>query len=146
MTSEHMPADDGLLKHFSDPAAVARYTEGPLRFVPGLDALHSMTGLLLAERVPAHARVLVLGAGGGIELRSLASTQPKWTFVGVDPAAAMLRLAERTVGRDMDRVELIEGYIDDAPPGPFDAATCLLTLHFLPPPPGGAGANGAGDP
>ena len=26
-----------------------------------------------------------------------------------------------------------KGYIEDAPAGPFDAATCLLTLHFLPP-------------
>ena len=25
------------------------------------------------------------------------------------------------------------GHIDDAPQGPFDAATCLLTLHFLAP-------------
>lgn len=25
---------------------------------------------------------------------------------------------------------MIEGYIDDAPVDPFDAATCLLTLHF----------------
>ena len=31
----------------------------------------------------------------------------------------------------MDRVELVEGYIENAPAGPFDAATCLLTLHFL---------------
>ncbi len=134
MTTERTHADNALLKNFSDPDAVARYTEGPLRFVPGLDALHRMTGLLLAERAPSNARVLVLGAGGGIELRLLAAAQPRWTFVGVDPAAAMLRLAERTVGPDMDRVELIEGYIDDAPPGPFDAATCLLTLHFLPEP------------
>lgn len=29
------------------------------------------------------------------------------------------------------RVDLIEGLIDDAPAGPFDGATCLLTLHFL---------------
>jgi tRNA (cmo5U34)-methyltransferase len=28
-------------------------------------------------------------------------------------------------------VQLQQGYIDDAPNGPFDAATCLLTLHFL---------------
>jgi tRNA (cmo5U34)-methyltransferase len=28
-------------------------------------------------------------------------------------------------------VQLQQGYIDDAPDGPFDAATCLLTLHFL---------------
>jgi len=25
----------------------------------------------------------------------------------------------------------VQGTIADAPPGPFDAATCLLTLHFL---------------
>jgi tRNA (cmo5U34)-methyltransferase len=91
-----------------------------------------MTGVLLAERAPLAARVLVLGAGGGSELRALAEAHPQWTFVGVDPAAEMLRLAERTVGLHMDRVELIEGYIDDCPDGPFDAAVCLLTLHFLP--------------
>lgn len=28
-------------------------------------------------------------------------------------------------------MELQQGYIDAAPPGPFDGATCLLTLHFL---------------
>jgi hypothetical protein len=50
---------------FSDPQAVARYTEGPPRIVPGYDGLLRMTTLLLAERVPEDARVLVLGAGGG---------------------------------------------------------------------------------
>lgn len=119
------------LKTFSDPDAVARYTEGPKRFVPGLDGLHRMTGVLLAEKAPRIARVLVLGAGGGLELKALADAHPHWRFVGVDPAAEMLRLAERTLGPHMDRVELVEGYIDDAPEGPFDAATCLLTLHFL---------------
>jgi tRNA (cmo5U34)-methyltransferase len=51
----------------------------------------------------------------------------------VDPAAEMLKLAERTLGPLASRVRLREGYIDDAPKGPFDAATCLLTLHFLAP-------------
>ncbi|MBK3734538.1 methyltransferase domain-containing protein [Azospirillum brasilense] len=122
------------LKSFSDPDAVARYPEGPKRFVPGLDGLHRMTGVLLAEKAPRAARVLVLGAGGGLELKALADAHPHWRFVGVDPAAEMLRLAERTLGTHMGRVELVEGYIDDAPEGPFDAATCLLTLHFLPAP------------
>ncbi|WP_239987429.1 class I SAM-dependent methyltransferase [Sphingosinithalassobacter portus] len=121
------------LRHFDDDAAIADYANGPRRFTPGLDALHRMTGLLLAERAPEHARILVLGAGGGLELRALADAYPGWRFVGVDPAGAMLRLAARTVGDAMDRVDLIEGLIDDAPDGPFDGATCLLTLHFLPP-------------
>jgi tRNA (cmo5U34)-methyltransferase len=130
----HDHASDGaqaLLRHFSDPEAVARYAEGPARFVPGLEALHRMTGILLAERVPREGRLLVLGAGGGMELRALAEAHPGWSFVGVDPSAQMLRLARDTLGPLSTRVELIEGYVDDAPAGPFDGAVCLLTLHFL---------------
>jgi len=117
--------------YFSNPAAIADYAEGPPRFVPGFAALRAMTGILLAERASADARVLVLGAGGGLELKALAEAHPGWTFTGVDPAGPMLRVAERTLGPLMDRVELIEGTIDDAPAGPFDGATCLLTLHLL---------------
>jgi tRNA (cmo5U34)-methyltransferase len=116
---------------FSDPEAVKHYAEGPRRFVPGFADLHRMTGILLAERAAPDARVLVLGAGGGLELKALAEAQPAWTFVGVDPAPAMLKLAERTLGPLTARAKLQQGYIDDAPDGPFDAATCLLTLHFL---------------
>ncbi|MDQ8756158.1 class I SAM-dependent methyltransferase [Sphingosinicella sp. LHD-64] len=119
------------LAHFSDPDAVARYAEGPPRYVPGLADLHRMTAILLGERAPADARVLVLGAGGGLELRALAEARPGWTFDGVDPAAEMLKLAERTLGPMAPRATLHEGYIDCAPDGPFDAAVCLLTLHFL---------------
>jgi len=88
-----------------------------------------MTAILLAERAPADAQVL--GAGGGLELQALAKAQPGWRFTGVDPAGPMLDLARETLGEDAERVELVEGYIDAAPAGPFDAATCLLTIHFL---------------
>jgi tRNA (cmo5U34)-methyltransferase len=120
------------LSHFSDPQAVARYAEGPPRFVPGYNSLQSMTTLLIAERVAEDARVLVLGAGGGLELRAFAEAQSGWTFDGVDPSAEMLKLAEETLGPLGSRACLHQGYIDDAPNGPFDAATCLLTMHFLP--------------
>jgi tRNA (cmo5U34)-methyltransferase len=91
-----------------------------------------MMSLLLAERMPADARVLVLGAGGGLELKTLADAQAGWSFDGVDPSADMLRLAEQTIGPHVARVRLHRGYIDDAPSGPFDGAVCLLTLHFVP--------------
>lgn len=130
-----MPADSDdrqlLLKPFSDPEAVARYAEGPPRYVPGFESLHRMTAVLLSERTPDEARVLVLGAGGGLELEALAQARPGWSFVGVDPSGEMLQLAERRLGPLMTRIELVQGYVDDAPEGPFDAATCLLTLHFL---------------
>ncbi|WP_227978437.1 class I SAM-dependent methyltransferase [Deinococcus terrestris] len=91
-----------------------------------------MTGLLLAERVPDEGHVLVLGAGGGLELKVFAEAHPGWRLCGVDPSAEMLGLAERTLGPLAPRVDFHQGYIGSAPAGPFDGATCLLTLHFLP--------------
>ena len=119
------------MSYFSDPETVARYAEGPVRQVPGFLALQQMTGVLLAERTQDDAHVLVLGAGGGLELKALADTQPRWSFCGVDPSAEMLELAKHTLGPLASRVDLHEGYIDSAPAEPFDAATCLLTLHFV---------------
>lgn len=116
---------------FSDPEFVAGYVSGPPRFVPGFADLHRMTGVLLAETAPADARILVLGAGGGLELQALASAYPAWTFDGVDPSPQMLELAATTLGPLAARAQLHEGLVFDAPAGPFDGATCLLTLHFL---------------
>nr|WP_187434686.1 class I SAM-dependent methyltransferase [Bradyrhizobium cytisi] len=116
---------------FSDPQMVAKYTEGPPRFVPGYNSMLSMAAILLAERAHKDARMLVLGAGGGLELNAFAQAQPRWTFDGVDPSAAMLDLAKQTLGPLASRAHLHQGYIDDAPAGPFDGATCLLTLHFV---------------
>ncbi|WP_257385970.1 class I SAM-dependent methyltransferase [Tahibacter caeni] len=119
------------MSSFSDPQAVARYAEGPVRQVPGFSALQQMATLLLAETVPDSGRVLVLGAGGGLELKVFAEAQPGWRFVGVDPSAEMLKLAQATLGPLASRVQFHEGYVDTAPSGPFDGAACLLTLHFL---------------
>ncbi|HEU4804693.1 MAG TPA: methyltransferase [Nitrobacter sp.] len=119
------------LSPFSGPS-VSTYAEGPPRQVPGFFDLHRMTTMLLAERVPENGRVLVLGAGGGLELKAFAESQPGWSFDAVDPSAPMLRLAEQMIGRHAGRVHLHEGYIDNAPQGPFDAATSLLTFHFIP--------------
>ncbi|WP_419829816.1 class I SAM-dependent methyltransferase [Methylobacterium sp.] len=133
MSGSGDPEAMDLIAAFNDLQAAARYAEGPHRFVPGYESLHRMNAILLAEGTPADARVLVLGAGGGLELRALAEAQSAWFFVGVDPAREMRREAERALGLLMDRVTLVEGYIDDAPVSPFDAAACLLTLHFLEP-------------
>ena len=113
-------------------AHAGSYVQGPPRQVPGFDGLHRMMSLLLAERVPADGRILVLGAGGGLEIKSLADAHPGWSFDGVDPSADMLGIAESTVKPHRTRVKLHEGYINAAPEGPFDGATCLLTLHFVP--------------
>lgn len=119
------------MEFFRNPAAVARYAEGPPRFTPGFADMQYMTSILLAERARSDDEILVLGAGGGLELELFARMQPRWRTVGVDPAAAMLDQARNLLRPHANRVVLIEGYIDDAPAGPFGGGCCLLTLHFL---------------
>lgn len=116
---------------FSDPAAATSYAAQTRAKVPGLDDLHRMVTLLLAEQAPAGARMLVVGAGGGLELRAMAGAQPGWHFTGVDPSPVMLAQARQATAAAGDRIHLIEGRVDLAPQGPYDGATCLLTLHFL---------------
>lgn len=116
---------------FRTAEAVAHYAGNLRRNVPGIDVVHDLVELLLAEAVPAGGRVLVVGAGGGVEIAHLAGHHADWHFDGVDPSAQMLELARHTLGALAGRVALHEGYVFDAPAGPFDAATCLLTLHFI---------------
>lgn len=78
---------------FNDPLAIKNYAENAARRVPGLHDLQKMAALLVAERAPELANVLVVGAGGGMELNELAQTYPQWHFVGVDPSKPMLDLA-----------------------------------------------------
>ena len=123
--------ENPFLKAFGDPEFVAQYQDGPPRFMPGFHDVHRMANVLLAERVPQTARLLVLGAGGGLELKAMAESKAGWTFEGVDPAPEMLKLARNSLGVAANRVHFVEGYIEDATEGPFDGAVCLLTLHFL---------------
>jgi tRNA (cmo5U34)-methyltransferase len=116
---------------FSNPQTIARYAAGPPRLVPGFADLQRMVMLLLAERAPDDARILVLGAGGGLEIKAFAEAKAGWTFDGVDPSAEMMDLAQTTLEAFAARTRLHRGFIDIAPEGPFDGATCILTLHFV---------------
>ena len=114
-----------------DSTVVADYVAGAQRKVPGLADLHRMAMLMLHEQAPERAQILVVGAGGGLELKAMADAQQQWKFVGVDPSAAMLDLARRNTQPFKNRIELIEGTVDAVPLHMYDGATCLLTLHFL---------------
>ena len=115
-----------------DAQAARHYAEGPPRQVPGFAGLHRMMNLLFAETLLGDAQILVLGAGGGLELKAMADFRPGWRFSGVDPSADMLGLARQITAEHATRIDLTEGYIDAAPAGRFDAATSLLTFHFIP--------------
>lgn len=121
--------------HKYDEKLAKRYVANdPAQFVPGYHAMHQMAVQLLAESAPRNAIILVVGAGGGLELEAFARFQPDWHFVGVDPSPPMISEARNrmTDSGYAKRVEWTEGETDDAPEGPFDGATCLLTLHFVP--------------
>ncbi len=103
--------------------------------IPGYDLLHETVAALLQNELGEHARILAVGVGTGEEILRLAPGNPKWHFTGEDPAAAMLAVAREKVAAAglLDRVELVEGLIQDLPAGePYDAATLILVQHFLP--------------
>jgi tRNA (cmo5U34)-methyltransferase len=125
--------DDGDMPQeiFSDAEFLSAYADQQPRRVPDYHAMHRMAAVLIAERVHHDAAVLVLGAGGGLELKAFAEANSGWSFYGVDPSADMLTMAGKTLGALASRVRFTQGHIDDAPVGPFDAATSLPTLQFL---------------
>ena len=119
------------MSFFSDPEAATRYAEGPVRQVPGFRDLQKMATILLAENAGADAKLLVVGAGGGLELKVFAKAQPGWRFCAVDPSAPMLDQARVVLGPLAGQVDFHVGVTETAPAGPFDGASCLLVMHFL---------------
>lgn len=124
-----IPQPEQLADIFRDPDYAAKYAEGPRKFIPGFDGLHRIMAQMLLEANPQS--VLVLGGGGGLETRTLMDALPQARFCVVDPSAEMIAQGQGHLG-DTDRVDWVEGYIFDAPQDPFEAATCMLTLHFVP--------------
>ncbi|CAA7620044.1 bifunctional 2-polyprenyl-6-hydroxyphenol methylase/3-demethylubiquinol 3-O-methyltransferase UbiG [Magnetospirillum sp. UT-4] len=103
--------------------------------IPGYEALHQLACMVLAETSGGQGRVLVAGAGTGSECVALAQACPGLHVVGVDPAEDMLAHAERKVAEHglVERVRLYPSQVSELPVfEPFDAATLLLVLHFLP--------------
>jgi len=104
--------------------------------IPTYDSLFAMVQsyyrVKLGEKA---ASLLVIGAGGGNELSAWGPSNPTWTFTGVDPSEEMLKIAKHKVvelGLE-SRVSLIQGTTDDLPQpdSNFDAASCILVLHFI---------------
>jgi tRNA (cmo5U34)-methyltransferase len=120
---------DEIADLFKDPEHARTYAERPRKIIPGFDGLHRIMAQLIAEASPA--QTLVVGGGGGLELETLIRALPEGRFCAVDPSAEMIAQGKAYLG-DPSSVDWVDGYIFDAPEGPFDAATCMLTLHFVP--------------
>ena len=102
--------------------------------IPGRDALFLMTRCYFENELRKNAKILVVGAGGGEEIVSLGKHNPSWRFVGVDLSEKMLELANTRIKQEglKNDVRLCEMSVLDLEDEDFDAATCFLTLHFVP--------------
>ena len=105
------------------------------QFIPGRRAMFVIVEAALKELLPlGPARILVVGAGGGEEIGRLGEGNADWSFVGVDTSEPMVELARKRLAgtplgaRSVVHTQTIETLDDKG----FDAATCILTAHFVP--------------
>ncbi|WP_028543724.1 class I SAM-dependent methyltransferase [Paenibacillus taiwanensis] len=114
-----------------------RYIDTIAAKIPGYHHLYDMTARLmnvLLQSLQQPPEVLIVGAGGGQELVTLGSAHPDWKLTGLDPSDRMLEVATRRM-ESMSLtppVTLVHGSVDQLPQSRlYDAATCLLVLHFV---------------
>jgi tRNA (cmo5U34)-methyltransferase len=110
------------------------YDEGIRCAMPTYDVMFQMIQSFFRANLKVAANVLVVGAGGGNEMVTFGKANPTWTFTGIDPSEEMLEVAlqkAKNEGID-DRVSIHTGTMEEVEfTKTFDAATCLLVLHFV---------------
>ncbi|MFC6040994.1 class I SAM-dependent methyltransferase [Paenisporosarcina macmurdoensis] len=117
-----------------DMEMAREYDKGIRRALPTYDAMFRMVQSFLRAHVEDEANVLVIGAGGGNEIVTFGKANPTWTFAGVDPSEAMLEVALQKAKNEgiEERVSIYTGTVEQIDfKETFDAATCLLVLHFV---------------
>ncbi|MFA5901743.1 MAG: class I SAM-dependent methyltransferase [Hyphomicrobium sp.] len=105
------------------------------QYIPGRRAIFAIVEAALLELLPhGPAKILVVGAGGGEEILRLGTENPSWSFVGVDTYEPMVDLARRRLATSPvgPRSSVHTIAIEQLDETAFDAATCILTAHFVP--------------
>lgn len=103
----------------------------------GYDACQDLAACMLAASLgdAPSAKVLVVGAGGTAqEIIAMASLEPGWRFMAVDPSQPMLDAARQQLEANhlLDRTTLHLGQLEDlAADASYDAATLIGVLHHL---------------
>lgn len=118
-----------------DLTRINEYVSLAERYIPGRAAIFAIIEASFHELLPAGpARILVVGAGGGEEIVQLGANNPDWSFVGVDTFAPMVEMAQLRLGAlPVGQRSVVHTMpVDQLGETGFDAATCILTAHFVP--------------
>ena len=105
---------------------------------PGMRAVYDLCARAIDTMLPPGGRVLDLGIGSGRALSAVLRRRPDISAVGVDLAPNMLDTARKLFAAERldDRVELVQADITALPESlggaPWDAISCMWTLHQLP--------------
>ena len=116
------------------PVGVEEYDSAIRSFCGAYEEIFKLSYCCLKASLPNRARVLVVGAGTGMEIAEFAPLSPDWSFHGIDPSAKMLSLARKKISEKnmRNKIRLTQGYVDDLPDREdFDGATSILVMHFL---------------
>ena len=95
--------------------------------------LHLLNSIIL-KKLPEDAQILCVGVGTGADLLELAKENPKWNFVGIEPAKSMIDECEKKLNKYKlsNQCELFNGYLSDYnSTKKFDAVLCLFVMHFI---------------
>lgn len=117
------------------PVATSEYDKMTQMALPGYEAMHTMVKSILLSHLPELANLLIVGAGSGMELIKFGEGNSQWQMLGVDPSSNMLAIAQLKIEQHglSERVKLFQGYTHDLQATPmYDAATCILVMHFVP--------------
>ena len=116
------------------PVGVEEYDSAIRSFCGAYEEIFKLSYCCLKASISQRARLLVVGAGTGMEITEFAPLSPDWSFHGVDPSEKMLSLARKKISdkKIQNKISLTQGYVDDLPDREdFDGATCILVMHFL---------------
>jgi SAM-dependent methyltransferase len=120
-----------------DPESVAQFHTGGASN-PGIVAVYDFCARALDALLPPGGRLLDLGVGSGRALSAVLRRRPDVRATAVDLAPNMLATAQELFEAEGlgERVELLQADITLLPEristGPWDAISCMWTLHQLP--------------
>jgi tRNA (cmo5U34)-methyltransferase len=120
-----------------DPETVGQFHTGGASN-PGMRAVYDLCARALDALLPRHGHLLDLGVGSGRALSAVLRRRPDVRVTAVDLAPTMLSTARELFDAEGlgERVELLRADIRTLPEristGPWDAISCMWTLHQLP--------------